>query len=581
MHFLQSANHGWLSPSVIGPTLITANLYVGAQERVMHEVEPMVISGSGRSLDRPVRDPMRQVVLAKLVQVLVDVAGARRGFYLSVGDRFAVEAAVAVPGAGHAAEQPESILQHVRRTHEKVLLCDATLPNAFSGDEQIARRRPRSVVCLPVLQHGDLIGLVYLENELVPRALTPDQVTVLELLATQAGQFLESASVHADLERKDREQREGAAALRTIREQLQAILDNMVDGVFVCDATGKLTLVNDTVLGLLTLPQEQILRPVDELAALLSARHPDGRAFAPDELPLVRALRGEILSSIDMTVTDPRTGRDTHLRVNAAPLQNEKGAIVGAVAAASNVTEMVELDRQKNEFLRMAAHELKTPVTIIKGYAETFRRTAKDVPPAQRRMLEALVRGADRIDRIVSDLLLLQQIRSGRLELVLEDGVDLVQVAESAACRLEPDPASRRIEVAAARPVIVRGDRQLLGQVLSNLMSNALRYSPSGSAAEVVLDTDGEREAVVLVTDHGVGIPKEKQSRIFEPFYRAHTDTPYDFGGMGGGLCLAKAIITRHGGTIGFVSEEGRGSTFTIRLPLGRADRLTPAPDTW
>jgi len=114
----------------------------------------------------------------------------------------------------------------------------------------------------------------------------------------------------------------------------------------------------------------------------------------------------------------------------------------------------------------------------------------------------------------------------------------------------------------------------------NSVMANALRYSPSGSAVEVVLDTDGEREAVVSVTDHGVGIPREKQPRIFEPFYRAHTDTPYDFGGMGGGLYLAKAIVTRHGGTIGFVSEEGRGSTFTFRLPLGGADRLRPAPGT-
>jgi two-component system sensor histidine kinase VicK len=402
-------------------------------------------------------------------------------------------------------------------------------------------------------------------------------VIALELLAEQVGHFVEGESGCADLECTGRELRQVAAALRTSGQHLQAILDNMVDGVFVCDATGRLTLINEAGFGLIGLPPGEIQRPVEEIATLLRARHPDGSAFTLDDLPLVRALRGEVLSSIDLTVTDPRTDCDVHLRVNAAPLQDERGAIVGAVSAASNVTEMVELQRLKDEFLRVAAHELKTPVAIVKGYSETLLRMTKDLPPAQRRMFEALVRGADRIDRIASDLLLLQQLRAGRLELVFEDQIDLAELAEAAARHLEPDAEARRISIAARRPAIVRGDRQLLRQVLSNLMANALRYSPDGGPVEVVVDTDGALDAVLSVEDHGVGIAREKQPRIFEPFYRAHTDTQYDFGGMGAGLYLAKAIVKRHGGTITFTSEEGQGSTFTFRLPFNGADRPRPA----
>lgn len=521
-------------------------------------------NGIGRSLPRATRDPPRQLVLQKLVEVLVEQGGARRGAYLSVGDRVELEAVAGVDEA--AVSLPTSVLERARRSREKVVLDDATLPSAFSSDEYIVRRRPRSVACFPVVQHDDVIGLVYLENDLVPAMFTQDRLSALELLVAQIGQFVGCASAYAELQRQHVEQRRAKAALRASREQLQAILDNMVDGAFVCDATGHLTLVNESAIRTLGLPAREILRPVDELSDVLHARHPDGRPFARDELPLVRALRGEILSSIDMTVTDPRTERETHIRVNAAPVQDERGAIIGAVAAATNVTEMVELDHLKDEFLRIAAHELKTPVAIVMGYAETFRRSAKDFPPAQRRMLEALVRGADRIDRIASNLLFLQQLRTGRVEFVVEERVDLAELVELAVRRLEPEPGSGRVKVSSAGPVIVPGDRQLLGQVLVNLVANALRYSPAGGTVELTLESN-EREAVVSVTDHGVGIPREKQARLFEPFYRAHADTPYDYGGMGGGLYLAKAIITRHGGVIGFTSEEGRGSTFTIHLP--------------
>ena len=129
-----------------------------------------------------------------------------------------------------------------------------------------------------------------------------------------------------------------------------------------------------------------------------------------------------------------------------------------------------------------------------------------------------------------------------------------------------------RIRVVRATPVVVQGDRDRLQDMTMQLLENAVKYSPGGGDIDVAVDLLND-EATVSVTDHGVGIPRAKQARIFERFYRAHTGTPYDYGGMGVGLYIAKEIIQDHGGRMWFDSEEGHGSTFRFSLPVKNAGR--------
>jgi signal transduction histidine kinase len=124
---------------------------------------------------------------------------------------------------------------------------------------------------------------------------------------------------------------------------------------------------------------------------------------------------------------------------------------------------------------------------------------------------------------------------------------------------------------------VLQGDRELLERVMAHLIDNALRYSPDGGDVEVNVRIADAQDAVVSVIDHGVGIPAEKRSRMFECFYRAHTDTPHDYGGMGTGLYLSRAVVARHGGEMYFESEEGRGSAFHVRLPLRRQGASGPS----
>ncbi|AUX20043.1 histidine kinase [Sorangium cellulosum] len=376
--------------------------------------------------------------------------------------------------------------------------------------------------------------------------------------------------------------------------QLGAVLDNLVEGVFACDREGRLTMLNASGLRLLGLSDrsEQAGRMVEDVMDLGRMRHTDGRPFSRDELPMVRALAGETIVQEEQVLADGRAGRDVFLRTSAAPIRSEGGAILGAVTVARDVTELMELDLVKDQFIRVGAHELKTPVAIMKGYALALLRNTQDIPEQRRRMLEAIDRGADRINRIVDDLLAISQVTLDVLQ-VSEEDVDLAELLSETVERAAKSASRHRVRLSleVERPPVVRADPERLRQVLASLLDNAVKYSPEGGDIDVRIAV-AERapasspprcdaalfsqrhgapprfEAVVSVRDQGVGIPAHKQERIFERFFRAHTDTRHDYGGMGIGLFLAKDMVARHGGRMWFESEEDKGSTFYFTIPL-------------
>ncbi len=358
-----------------------------------------------------------------------------------------------------------------------------------------------------------------------------------------------------------------AAIAQRRAAELQGVLDNMVDAVFACDASGRLTTVNKAGLEQLRLDSlEQFKSPLVEFPKLHRSRHLDGKPLAPEELPLLRALKGETIILEDEIVYDPGAQRDVYIRTSAAPIRDDEGKIVGAVSVVRDVTALTELDRLKDQFILVAAHELKTPVAIMKGYAQALLRTTEAIPEPRRKMLDGINRGADRIDRIVKDLLDISQLHLDHLELY-EEKIDLPEMVEGVVTRIAATTAKHHIRVVRAEQVVIQGDRDRLEQVLVNLLDNAIKYSPKGGDIDIVVELR-DHEAVVSITDHGIGIPREKQGHIFERFYSAHTGTPYDYGGMGVGLFISTEIVRRHGGRMWFESEEGKGSSFHFSLPL-------------
>lgn len=357
-----------------------------------------------------------------------------------------------------------------------------------------------------------------------------------------------------------------AEAHRRSAAECAAVLDHIVEAVVAIGPGGELRILNQSARHLF----DALGAPTDRIdprsVEALQPRDRHERRLAYDQMPFARALAGETATNEEIVLRCRDGHRDVHVRVSAAPIRAEGDRVGGAVMVLADVSETAELERIEDEFIHMAAHELKTPVTVVKGYALHLLRSAAGLPPEQRRALEAIDRGAERIDRIVRDFLDVSMSELGRLKL-RRDRIRLDQLAAETTARAAAASTRHRIELTVTGPACVEGDRERLEQVLGRLLDNAVRYSPSGGAVEVRVATE-RGSAVVTITDHGVGIAPRAQGAMFERFHRPHAGTAYDYGGLGIGLYLCKYIVEAHGGEIGFESVEGRGSTFHFTLPL-------------
>jgi two-component system phosphate regulon sensor histidine kinase PhoR len=222
------------------------------------------------------------------------------------------------------------------------------------------------------------------------------------------------------------------------------------------------------------------------------------------------------------------------------------------------------LDEMREEFLATAAHEFKTPLAVVKAYAQLMARRE----PKERAALAVIERQVNRLARLVQHLL-----DSSRLRLEAGTGrtepFDLAALAREVVDLMCPAVPTHQLELEAPGPVPVVADRDRIEGVITCLVDNAVRFSPSGGPVRIRVRVEGG-EARVDVADEGVGIPLERQAQIFERYYRAHAGTPHDYGGLGLGLEMSRELVERHGGRMWFESAPGAGSTFHFGLPLPR-----------
>jgi two-component system, sensor histidine kinase and response regulator len=319
-----------------------------------------------------------------------------------------------------------------------------------------------------------------------------------------------------------------------------------------------------------------------------------------DEQQIIRT--GEpIVGKVELETYGGRT--DTWVSTTKMPLRDSRGRIIGTFGISRDVTAQVRaentttqqalqlraqneslsgLDRLKDEFVGMVSHELRTPLASILGYVEILREEGVNGPDAER-CAEVIERNAQRLLRLVGDLQLLSQIQSGKMAMEFRRA-DLADIAAHAVEELRPEAKRKHIDLAlsvTAIPVL-SVDLTRIAQLLANLLSNAVKFTPDGGRVEVRLGSEGG-QVVLAVADTGVGIPAADQDRIFERFYRTAIVRRQEIPGTGLGLTITKAIVAAHNGTIAVESAEGRGSTFTIRLPLMRVpaiDTEEPNPST-
>jgi len=349
--------------------------------------------------------------------------------------------------------------------------------------------------------------------------------------------------------------------------ELRGIIDHMTEAVFVCDAVGRVTLINAAGGALLGLdPARAPDLTLNDLAARVSALSQDG-AVSVRDLPLSLALRGEPIVLKDAVLRRPPTGELRFIRSTAAGIRDADGSVLGAVEVARDFTDIERLDRLRSEFVRAAAHELNTPITVVTGYAQAMTRHLEDLPPPGREMLEAMHRGVDRMQAIVRDLTYVTSIELDKLELARVP-IQLDEIVPRVVARTRRLRPSARVKIVRLDPLTIVADRQGLEQTLQNLLSNALRYSRPDRDVEVSVVARG-KEAILSVRDFGAGIATERQRHIFERFFRAHVNTPYDFEGLGIGLYISRELVSRQGGRMWFESAEGKETVFHVAFPIG------------
>lgn len=355
------------------------------------------------------------------------------------------------------------------------------------------------------------------------------------------------------------ESKKAQEALRESEERFRAIVSQTAAGIFCADPHGKFTFVNTKLCELLGFSEKELLSH-----SLWSITLPDDRAQNRSVFDKMKE-KGEPFT-LEKRVRQ-KSGGSLWVSESVSFIGNGDGQAWSAVGVVIDITDRKHIDEQKDEFISIASHELKTPVTSIKAYTEiVYQKLLRSNQSESALLMEKLNNQVDRLVNLIRDLLDTSRIAEGKLQLHLQT-VDLNSLIVERLEELQRVAVNHPLIFKAGEISEVRLDRERIGQILTNLIANALKYSPPGSEVQIFTESV-EKGVKVSVTDRGVGIPREVAARIFERFFRAASPQTESLPGMGLGLYISAGIIKRHGGSIGVDSTPGEGSTFYFTLPI-------------
>ncbi|MBU2073697.1 MAG: PAS domain-containing sensor histidine kinase [Actinobacteria bacterium] len=350
------------------------------------------------------------------------------------------------------------------------------------------------------------------------------------------------------------------------RQVSATILDTVDVGLVLLDAQGRYLRANRRHQDFIDLafPGGHAGR-AGQLGAV---HHPDGRVVGREEMPSLRASRGEEFDDLRIWCGDDPVTRRA-LSVSSRTLRDDQGRVAGAALAYKDVTDLVRAIEVKDEFVSTVSHELRTPLASIAGYLEVVL-DRDDLPAPAAEHLQVVERNTVRLDRLVGDLLATAQAGHGPMSLERAT-CDLAVLVRESVETATPAAAAAGIALSRSGPesVPVTVDSRRLGQVVDNLLSNALKHTARGGFVRVDLTIETDR-VEVAVSDTGTGIPAADRDRLFDRFHRSSTSRELAIPGVGLGLSIARDIVAAHGGRIELESEVGRGTTVRVRLPLDR-----------
>lgn len=394
----------------------------------------------------------------------------------------------------------------------------------------------------PFLEDGKITGVIDMAVEVTPQVLAIEEREKIILEKTQLEE-----------------------TLRNSEQRLHGILETMAEGVGVIDAKGQLVYANPMAQQILGLTEDLIKERTYHDHKWQNLRL-DGSTLPLEEHPMSIMLNtGKPVYDHEIGVQPPE-GERLYISINAAPIFDTDGNITGGIGTFMDVTSRRMITQGKDDFISIASHELKTPVTALKASLQLLQRSHKKLPAeSMGRLLDQSVKSLDKLSNLIKDLLDTSRIDQGHIKLH-KHPFTLEELFTDCCSNLVKN-ARQKIIFKGDLTQVVEADNQQVGQVMINFITNALKYAPDSPEIIITAAKVSENEIKISVKDHGPGIPKQKLAHLFERYYRTNYEGE-KFTGLGLGLYISADIIKKHGGKVGAESELEKGSEFWFTLPL-------------
>ena len=541
------------------------------------------------------------IVLNQVMDAIIQLTGAERGFLmlldwatgqleLKVGRNVDQETIKA-----NDMQVSRTVLRQVVEDNQAVVTSNAQTDPRFSDQSSVIGLALRSIMCAPLQTRGKTIGAVYVDNRIRTGTFSQDDLGMLAAFANQAAIAIENARLFTMIDQKLATRVQELSLMQQIDRELNTSLDLQR----VMDlALGWAVKLADADSGMLALLEE------DGDARVLASR---GGDVVPDRLPPDHPIISQVLATRDIVFThSPRLqesvdGTPAALQI-VVPVKREE-RVIGLISLESNQKTPIQEDivaslerladraaiaienarlydaviaatEAKSRFISVVSHELRIPMTSIKGYTDMLKSgAAGSVNDMQLEFLHTIRRNVDRMNVLVSDLSDINRIEGGRLRLE-PSIVQMADVMNESLAGLKNQFENKGQPVSVDLPPdlpAVWADRSRVVQIITNLLSNANKYSPNGRPVQVTADidkVDGMEFVRLAVIDHGIGISAEDQSKLFTQFFRSDTPAVRNEVGWGLGLSIVKMLVEAQGGEVFVESELGLGSTFGFSLPV-------------
>ncbi len=560
-------------------------------------------------------------LVKNLLNILMENAGATQGYLLlEQNGEWVVSAAVSfsakhgdilpsnpldlVEQISFPANISQAIVNYAIRSQETVVLDDALNQGNFTGDPDLIKRQSKSILCLPLLNQGKLVAILYLENDLTTGAFTKERLTVLNLLASQAAISLENAKLYTEVQ--------GSEA------KLNQILESLPVGVSVHDMTGRVIYLNETGKKLMGQEAKPEVSPAEIAEVYQIYVAGTDEPYPEAKNPALRSLKGEIVLIDDMEVRGS-SGDSRFLEVRSHPIFDPRGNVTYAVTSFTDITERKQAEKlladynrilenqvqkrtedlakatelaekanqAKSTFLANMSHELRTPLNAILGFTQLMTHSA-NLARNDLENLQIIQRSGEHLLQLINDVLDLAKIEAGRETLNFQD-FDLHQLLKDTENLFYLKAKQKGLILTLAMspdlPQYVQADSMKLQQVLINLLNNAIKFTETGgiSVRGGIQDNSNNSQFCLFdpfcriffeVEDTGPGINPEECDRLFQAFVQTETGKKAQEG-TGLGLAISQKFVQMMGGEITVSSQVDRGSCFRFEIDVKLVDSVT------